>query len=150
MPAVTLASRLAAAEDALKALLVARPALAGIPVALGEPPIIKQEHIWTSEPAEGEERFDVTKQAGGTGQRAAVFELGAKVYVERLGDAFLATRDRVHVLAGEVELAVLEDHTIGGAVWFAEPIGVRRETGLFEDNRAALVTVRIRVTDYPT
>jgi hypothetical protein len=143
-----LTSQLNEAEDALKTTVAARPALAGIPIALGEPPSIKQEHIWTSEAAEATQRFDVTKQAAGTGQREEKFELGVKVYVERLGDAFQPARDRASALAEEVEAAVVNDHTLGGVVWFAEVVGIRRESGLFEDNRAILMTVRVMVTHY--
>jgi hypothetical protein len=143
-----LTSALNEAEDALKATVAARPNLAGIPIALGEPPRIAREHLWIAEAAEATQRWDVTKQAGGTGQREERFELGVKVYVERLGETFKPTRDRASALAEEVEAAVVVDHTLGGAVWFAEVVGIGRESGVFDDNRAVLMTVRVRVTHY--
>lgn len=144
---MALTSRLAAAEDGLLSAIqtqaaVPGSALAGVALRLGDPGSgIRPEHVWIREEATAERLTDVTPQAVATGGDEERFELMVRIMTTRSGDDYDTLRDRATALAAEIETAVLNARTLGGAVEDAFVTRIERETGATEAGRAIVTTV---------
>jgi hypothetical protein len=150
---MALTSRLKVAEDALLAAIQTQAAGVGSPLAavalqLGNPGLgRKAEHVWIGEEATAEQSWAYTQQPN-LGEKAEVVELHVFVTVQRGGGDYDDVRDRLQVLAAEVEKAVLADSTLGGAVFDSEVIRIDRAGGRHEKGWTMAAELAVRVTDY--
>jgi hypothetical protein len=144
-----LTSRLAAAEDALLAAIVAQAALpanplAGVALRLGDPGSgVRPEHVWVAEDARAEQVSDLSSQEFPSGGREETFEMRVLVLVTRSGDDYEALRNRATALAAEVETAVADDRRLGGSVEDCEVVRIERAGGATEMGRGILTTIYI-------
>jgi len=146
---MTLTSTLANAESGLYDVIRAEPALAGVPVSLGDPGSgVRPEHVWIAEEATAEQVSDLSSQDFPVGGREETFELSVRVLATRSGDDYRALRDRAATLAAGVETAVREHRTLGGAVEDSEVVRLERETGATEAGRGILTTVVVRARSW--
>lgn len=144
----------AAAEDGLLAQIIARRALPGsplaasgtreaVPVRMGDPGgALLSEHVWLGEMVETEERWDTTGD-GLNQQREETFDLRVLAAVTWNGDDYDALRARANAIAEELELALMDDQSLGGAVWDSWVRGVRRDSGATDESRGMLYTLTI-------
>jgi hypothetical protein len=139
---MSLTTRLGAAEDGLLAIMQGRPELAGVAVQLGDPGSAPQpEHVWIVEEATAERVTDVTPQATATGGYDERFELMVRVLAIRSGNDYEALRNRALELVAGIELGVIADPKLNGAVEDSEVIRVERQSGATENGRGILTTV---------
>jgi hypothetical protein len=142
-----LTSRLAAAEDGLLAAIVAQAALpanplAGVALRIGDPGSgARPEHVWIVEEASTAQVSDLSSQETPSGGREETFEIMVRVLASRSGDDYVALRNRATALAAEIETAVADNRTLGGAVEDCEVVRIERETGATEVGRAIVTTV---------
>jgi hypothetical protein len=138
------------AEDALLSLIAGSAVLTGVDRRLGEPFVLKSEHIWIDDRIEEEQEWDTTGTGGQA--RTETFVLAVKVYVQKPlqpgVDVFGALRDRLSVLAEEVELLVRNNANLGVAasVFDSEVAGIDRDGGPRDQTRWLGITLRVRVT----
>jgi hypothetical protein len=147
---MALTSRLAAAEDGLEAAIIAQAALpanplAGVAFRVGDPGSgVRPEHVWIVEEADAEQVSDLSSQETPAGGREENFSLRVRVLVSRSGDDWEAIRNRLTALAAEVETAVADNRTLGGAVEDCEVERIQRQSGASETGRAGLVTIYVK------
>ena len=124
-------SAIGAAEDALKALLVADVTLAAIPgpPQLTEPQEPKREHVWIYETVtDATQSYDVTMNDPGIKDETFVLRVGVFVAKHQANNqtdeaAFIATRDRLDELADVVENIIRSKSYHGtGAPWFSAQV----------------------------
>ena len=139
-------SRLAAAQDALRSQIAARPALADVRVDLGLPTRDGDgpapEHIWVSGDVADWRQTPLT--TGATSRaREERFVLRVHVLVEQQTASYVDVRDRTLTLVGEVEAAIHSDTTLGGKVAWAELGTKELEEGLVPDGRRLIATLSV-------
>lgn len=141
-------SRIGAAQAGLRSLLEVRRALAGNPLAdveidEGWPPKGPQkEHVWIAahprSPAE--QKWQTT---GPNASKDESFRLLINCLVTKSTESYAETRDRALALAGEVEIAVRADATLGGAVMNAEVATTDLDEAVGPNLRQVLAVVEI-------
>jgi len=153
-------SRIGAAEDALFDLLAARQTIGGVwnlpevagakvELTLGHPggDLLKQ-HVWIPGESESEQTWETT--IGQTGQKTETITLSVAVWVNLEAFDYRENRDRALELAGEVELAVRADFTLGtggDAIVFQGEVTRHRVIAAMGDfGRACQVLVDVTVT----
>jgi len=149
-------SALDAAEDGLLAALIVRAAVGGSELAggvlfteLGEPASIKgTDAVWVREDLDEQpvQRHDST--GVGAQRKHEVFIMRVACFVAWAGDDFKTVRDRCHALAEEVELAVLANERLGGAVFHAKVSGYRRTSGALAEARGMVIDVLVWAEAY--
>ena len=157
---MALTSRIGAAEDALYDLLEARRASSGVwdlpevpgaklELTLGHPgDALQRQHVWIPGESESSQEWETT--VGPTGQKTEVATLMASVWVALEAEDYRANRDRALELAGEVELAVRDDFTLGtggdAVVFQGEVTRVRVMAAIGDFGRACQVLVDVSVS----
>ncbi len=157
---MSLTSRIGEAEDALFDLLVARRAAqavwnlaevagAKVELTLGHPgDTLQKQHVWIPGESESEQVWETT--VGVTGQKIETITLTAAVWVALEALDYRENRDRALELAGEVELAVRADFTLGtggDAIVFQGEVSRHRVLAAMGDfGRACQVLVDVTVT----
>jgi hypothetical protein len=153
-------SRIGAAEDALFALLVARQAAqaawnlpeipgAKVELTLGHPgDALQRQHVWIPGESESTEEWQTT--IGQTGQKVETITLAVAVWVNLEAEDYGPNRDRALELAGEVEIAVRNDFTLGTAggvtVFQGEVTRKRVMAAMGDFGRACQVLIDVTVT----
>lgn len=112
-----LTTRFPAAQDGLKTLIAARPALAGVQLILGDPlKELRRETIWIEGIVENWQRQPATSARDDLVAEEESFDLTVHVFALVTGAGYTAARNRAITLAGEVDLAIRSDRSLGGAV----------------------------------
>lgn len=144
-------TRIAAAQDALKAALASRPALAdvhldiGFPIENGGGPY--DEHIWISgEIPDWKQEWEVT----GLGAQAKeeTFSLSVIVRVFLEGATYVVSRDRAIALVGEIEQEMRDDWTVGSSVFDMSVKGGILHESVHEKAREVIVILDLGVTAF--
>jgi len=140
-------SRVAAAEDALLALLQADGTLSVLdgPPQLFAPQDPKDEHVWIAE--EMEETQDV-HTTGNVPTRQEDFEIKVVAFVVKTGDDYKATRDRGIVLVAAIENVIRTNFTMSGSIFFGDVVGIRRYSAAWDKRRGVMHEVAVRVRAY--
>lgn len=142
---MALTTRIAAAQDGLKTLIDARVALATVKRILGDPlKALAKETIWISgDIEEGERVFELT--GDDLAPEEETFFILCHAFVMLTGDNYKKARDRALVLAGEIELAIRSDRTLGGSVEDeTEIVGFELASGALGQARVVEVMLRVR------
>lgn len=132
-----------AAEDALLALLVTAYAGLAADATLGAigPPTLFRPAAWAKQAVWIDENTELTQAASLTAgdaahvQRQEDFEIHVICAVEKLGDVYVATRDRGRALVAVVEDVVRNNAKLSDTVWYAEITGIERRSGASADGR---------------
>jgi hypothetical protein len=143
---VSIVSRLAAAEQALYDLLVARAAMPGsalenVQIDQGFPgtDLLAAEHVWLAEETDARQEWQIT----GTGSEAKT-EIGTLevwVWVVTPGNDYVTSRDRGLALLAEVEEAVRADFHLAGQVFDAQVVRVRKTAAPTGESRGLFLQV---------
>jgi hypothetical protein len=153
-------SRIGAAEDALFGLLTARQAIGGawslpevpgakVELTLGHPGgDLQKQHVWIPGESTSDQVWETT--IGQTGQKTETITLSVAVWVNLEALDYRENRDRALELAGEVELAVRDDFTLGtgadATVFQGEVTRHRVMAAIGDFGRACQVLVDVTVT----
>lgn len=139
-------TRIDLAQDGLKALLVARAGLSGIPVDLGWPTRQGEgpapEHVWISGDVVDWTREALTTGAGSRA-RDERFTLPIKVLVRQATDDYAEVRNRALALVDEITAAVESDTSLGGAVTDCDLMSGSVEESLVDDGRQLGITLNV-------
>ena len=140
-------SRVAAAEDALLALLQADGTLSALagPPQLFEPQNPADEHVWIAEDMEETQDVHTT---GNVPTRQEDFTIKVVAFVVKTGDDYKATRDRGVVLVAAIENVIRTNFTVTGSVFFGDVVGIRRSSAAWEKRRGVLHEVFVRCRSY--
>lgn len=140
-------SRVAAAEDALLALLQADGTLAAIagPPQLFAPSDPMDEHVWISE--DSDETQDV-HTTGVVPTRQEDFLIKVMAFTALTGNDYKAVRDRGVVLVAAIEAVIRTNFTLSGSLFFGDVVGVKRSSEPWEKRRYILNEVSVRCRSY--
>lgn len=144
---MSLTTRVAAASDALAEILRARTGVT-CEVTVGAPVVPKARHIWIEESI-----VRWTQEQGTTGDMSTAvrdeeFALPLLVAVKQTGDEFGPVRDAALELAGEVEKAVRDNHTLNGTVSWCEVRPSGLDGGRSGTERICVVALDVNCTAY--
>lgn len=139
-------SRLPAAKDALKALLVARAGLGGnplanVPIDMGWPVDLQHEHVWIQQTART--RFEMPVTGGGSQLREEHGVITVEVWITTPGNDYVTSRDRAFALAGEVLIVCRADADLGDQVSWVGVSEIREEPAIADDARGLFLEIDV-------
>ena len=143
-------SRLAAAEVGLFHLLEARAALAGnplegVPLSYGWPgDELAEEHVWIGEEATSEQKWEIT--GSGSQAKTEVASLEVWFWCVTPGNDYVAARDRILAMVGELEIALRDDWQLDGQVFDATLTRIRKAAAPAESARGLFVRADVEFT----